>query len=138
MDKIKTVKIKNPDGSISKETYTISIDAKNVDMEDGNNLQDTLDNIQESIPEAVSQLENDSHFLIEEDFTMIKNETVQNNSKIEDATGYGRVNKIIGHSLQEERVPSPSNPNPIQRVSGDVNIEISDYSTSIRQNFVLS
>ena len=32
MDKIKTVKIKNEDGSISEETYTISVDALNVDM----------------------------------------------------------------------------------------------------------
>ena len=36
MDKIKTVKIKNPDGSVSEETYTISVDAKNVDMENHN------------------------------------------------------------------------------------------------------
>ena len=45
MDKIKTVKIKNPDGSVSEETYTISIDAKNVDMKNGKDLQDTIGNI---------------------------------------------------------------------------------------------
>ena len=45
MDKIKTVKIKNPDGSVSEETYTISVDAKNVDMKNGKDLQDTIGDI---------------------------------------------------------------------------------------------
>ena len=45
MDKIKTVKIKNEDGSISEESYTISVDAKNVDMDNGKDLQDTIGNI---------------------------------------------------------------------------------------------
>lgn len=45
MDKIKTVKIKNPDGSVSEETYTISVDAKNVDMQNGKDLQDTIGDI---------------------------------------------------------------------------------------------
>ena len=45
MDKIKTVKIKNPDGSVSEETYTISVDAKDVDMANGKDLQDTIGDI---------------------------------------------------------------------------------------------
>lgn len=45
MDKIKTVKIKNEDGSISKESYSISVDAKNVDIDNGINLQDTIGTI---------------------------------------------------------------------------------------------
>ena len=45
MDKIKTVKIKNEDGSISEESYTISADARNVDMDNGKDLQDTIGNI---------------------------------------------------------------------------------------------
>ena len=45
MDKIKTVKIKNPDGSVSEETYTISVDARNVDMDNGKDLQDTIGTI---------------------------------------------------------------------------------------------
>ena len=45
MDKIKTVKIKNPDGSVSQETYTISADAKDVDMKNGKDLQDTIGDI---------------------------------------------------------------------------------------------
>ena len=45
MDKIKTVKIKNPDGSVSEETYTISVDAKDVDMKNGKELQETIGDI---------------------------------------------------------------------------------------------
>ena len=45
MDKIKTVKIKNEDGSVSEETYTISVDAKDVDMKNGKDLQETIGDI---------------------------------------------------------------------------------------------
>ena len=45
MDKIKTIKIKNPDGSVSEESYTISVDAKDVDMKNGKDLQDTIGTI---------------------------------------------------------------------------------------------
>ena len=45
MDKIKTVKIKNFDGSISEETYTFSIDAKDVNMVNGQDLQRVIGNI---------------------------------------------------------------------------------------------
>ena len=45
MNKIKTIKIKNEDGSISEESYTITVDAKDVDMKNGYDLQDTIGNI---------------------------------------------------------------------------------------------
>lgn len=45
MDKIKTVKIKNEDGTVSEESYSISVDAINVDMSNGRDLQDTVGNI---------------------------------------------------------------------------------------------
>lgn len=45
MDKIKTVKIKNPNDSVSEETYTIAVDAKDVDMANGKDLQDTIGDI---------------------------------------------------------------------------------------------
>lgn len=45
MDKIKTVKIKNPNGSVSEETYTIAVDARNVDMDNGKDLQETIGSI---------------------------------------------------------------------------------------------
>jgi hypothetical protein len=45
MNKIKTVKIKEEDGSISEKSYTIAADAINIDMSNGENLQDTVGNI---------------------------------------------------------------------------------------------
>ena len=65
MDKIKTVKIKNPDGSVSEETYTISVDAKDVDMKNGKDLQDTVGdinvdrdgNIAEQLKDIIERLE---------------------------------------------------------------------------------
>ena len=66
MDKIKTIKIKNPDGSVSEETYTISVDAKDVDMSNGKNVQDTIGNIDinkdgniaEQLKDIIKRLEN--------------------------------------------------------------------------------
>ena len=45
MDKIKALKVKEPDGSLSENTYFIGIDATNVDMTNGENVQDTIGNI---------------------------------------------------------------------------------------------
>lgn len=45
MNKVKTIKVKNEDGSISEESYTITVDAKDVDMKNGYDLQDTIGNI---------------------------------------------------------------------------------------------
>lgn len=55
MDKIKTVKIKNEDGSVSEETYTISVDARNVDMDNGKDLQDTIGTINVDIDGNISR-----------------------------------------------------------------------------------
>lgn len=45
MNKIKTVKIRNEDGSISEESYTIAADAINIDMNNNKNVQETIGNI---------------------------------------------------------------------------------------------
>jgi uncharacterized protein YecA (UPF0149 family) len=45
MNKIKTIKIKNEDGSVSEESYSITTDALNIDMSNGYNLQETIGNI---------------------------------------------------------------------------------------------
>ena len=59
MDKIKTVKIKNSDGSVSEETYTISVDARNVDMDNGKELQETIGTIDiDTDGNIAEQLEN--------------------------------------------------------------------------------
>lgn len=59
MDKIKTVKIKNEDGTVSEESYSISVDATNVDMSNGKDLQDTVGNIDiDEDGNIASQLDN--------------------------------------------------------------------------------
>ena len=45
MNKIKTIKIKNEDGSINEESYTIAVDSINVDMKNGKDLQDTVGDV---------------------------------------------------------------------------------------------
>lgn len=45
MNKVKTIKIKNEDGSISEESYTIAVDALNIDMANGKNVQETIGTI---------------------------------------------------------------------------------------------
>lgn len=55
MDKIKTVKIKNEDGSISEETYTISVDSRNVDMDNGKDLQETIGTVNVDIDGDVAE-----------------------------------------------------------------------------------
>lgn len=45
MNKVKTIKIKNEDGSISEESYSIAADAVNVDMVNGKNVQETIGTI---------------------------------------------------------------------------------------------
>ena len=42
MDKIKTVKIKNEDGTVNTESYYISADARNIDMANGYDVQETI------------------------------------------------------------------------------------------------
>ena len=45
MNKVKTIKIKNEDGSISEESYAIAADALNIDMVNGKNVQETIGTI---------------------------------------------------------------------------------------------
>ena len=45
MYKIKTVKIKDEDSSVSKKAYNIFADVKNIDMTNGYNIQNTIGTI---------------------------------------------------------------------------------------------
>ena len=45
MNKVKTIKVKNEDGSISEESYSIAADALNIDMVNGKNVQETIGTI---------------------------------------------------------------------------------------------
>ena len=69
MNKIKTVKIKNEDGSVSKESYHISADARNIDMTNGYNVQETIRTIDVdedgSIAEQLEEIKQTLQELIE-------------------------------------------------------------------------
>lgn len=45
MNKIKTFKIKNEDGSLSDESYSLAVDARNVEMSNGSSAQDIIGDI---------------------------------------------------------------------------------------------
>lgn len=45
MNKVKTIKIKNEDGSISEESYALAANALNIDMANGKNVQETIGTI---------------------------------------------------------------------------------------------
>lgn len=45
MNKVKTIKVKNEDGSVSEESYAIAADALNIDMVNGKNVQETIGTI---------------------------------------------------------------------------------------------
>jgi len=69
MNKIKTVKIKNEDGSISIESYNISADARNIDMTNGYDVQEIIGtiNVDEdgSIAEQLGKIKQTLQELIE-------------------------------------------------------------------------
>ena len=79
MDKIKTIKIKNIDGSISQETYTIAVDAKNVDMTNGKDVQETIGDIDidndGSINQQLNNLKNNKINITDIEDNLISNET---------------------------------------------------------------
>ena len=47
MDKIKTIKVREQDGSLSTESYYLSTDAQNIDTRNGKNVQEVLDFLDE-------------------------------------------------------------------------------------------
>ena len=89
MDKIKTVKIKNEDGSISQESYNISVDAKNVDMLNGKELQETIGNIDidndGNISEQLKRLKNKDTDIDNEFNKVCYKEDIVNNLNSEDS-----------------------------------------------------
>ena len=149
MDKIKTVKIKKPDGSVSEETYTIAVDAKNVDMDNGKDVQDAIGTIDvdnegsistqlkniktilplkansSEIPKKVSELENDNKYLIENNLEkMNENFYVESTPiSINNATGYSKVDSIYG-KINQSSIPTPTSPETINTVTGDIYVEI--------------
>lgn len=89
------------------------------------------------IPTKISDLQNDSDFLSENNLQMVNIADVQNGSQITDATGYASLNKIYGDTLQNG-IPTPDNPIDIEVVTGDIDITISNSDNSISKTFELS
>lgn len=89
------------------------------------------------IPTKISDLQNDSDFLSENNLQMVNISNIQNGSQITDATGYGRLNKIYGDT-EQNGTPTPSNPIDVDVVTGDVNISISNNDGTLVQNYLLS
>lgn len=102
MNKIKTVKIKNQDGSVSEETYTISVDAKDVDMKNGKNLQDAIGDINVdrdgNISEQLKNLNNNKIDYID----IIDNLESDNKNEVLSA----RQGKILNELVEEAKYNS--------------------------------
>lgn len=71
------------------------------------------------IPSDISSFTNDSGYLVEDNLQMVDNSVIENGSQITDGTGYGRLNKIYGNTLQNG-TPTSDNPVDIDVVTGDV------------------
>lgn len=107
MDKIKTVKIKNLDGSISENSYTICTDAQYVDMKNGYNVQNSIGDINVDADGNVSnQLKNKINIS-----DIIDNLDSNNNNKVLSA----RQGKILNDSIEKK----PFYYNNIQEMKND-------------------
>jgi hypothetical protein len=53
MDKLKYIRVQLEDGSYSKDV-PIAPDAKNVELEDGRNLQEALDNFENQVKDQIN------------------------------------------------------------------------------------
>lgn len=89
------------------------------------------------IPTKISDLQNDSDFLSENNLQMVNTTNIQNGTQLTDATGYARLNKIYGDTSQNG-TPTPDNPIDINVVTGDVDITVSNSDNSISQPFQIS
>lgn len=89
------------------------------------------------IPTKISDLQNDSDFLSENNLQMVNVSNVQNGSQITDATGYCRLNKIYGNTSQTG-TPTPSNIVNVDVVTGYVEISIANSDNTLTKNYLLS
>lgn len=86
------------------------------------------------IPTKISDLQNDSDFLSENNLQMVNTTDIQNGSQLTDATGYSRLNKIYGDTSQTG-TPTPDNPANIDVVTGTINIDIIDKNLFDKNNY---
>lgn len=87
------------------------------------------------IPTKISDLQNDSDFLSENNLQMVNTTDIENDSQLTDTTGYCRINKIYGDSLQNG-TPTPDNPSDIDVVTGDIELIIKDSSNNQRTTII--
>ena len=89
------------------------------------------------IPTKISDLQNDSDFLSENNLQMVNTVNVQNGSQITDATGYGSLNKIYGDT-EQNGTPTPNNLVNVENVTDELSIAVSNSDDSLSQVYNLS
>ena len=130
MDKIKTVKIKNEDGSISEETYNISVDAKNVDMANNKNLQETIGTINIDTDGNIAyQLENLKNNKVD------KTDIIDNlNSTENDKVLSANQGKVLGDAitiLNEDVNKKPYYYNNVANMKADTKLKAGDMTVTL-------
>lgn len=83
------------------------------------------------IPTKISDLQNDSDFLSENNLQMVNVADIENRTQLTDATGYSRLNKVYGDTSQTG-TPTPENPVDVNTVTGNINIKVKDINTNQR------
>ncbi len=89
------------------------------------------------IPTKISDLQNDSDFLSENNLQMVNTANIENGTQLTDATGYARLNKIYGNTVQNG-TPTPVTPINVNIVSGDIDVSISNSDQTLQENYVFS
>lgn len=91
MNKIKTIKIKNEDGSISEESYAIAADALNIDMVNGKNVQETI---------GTTDVDKDGDIATQLKNTISKNDIIDNlNSSDANKALSAKQGKVLGDAV---------------------------------------
>lgn len=116
---------------IVSDTASNVIEEITPDLEEALNAKANINDI----PTKISDLQNDSDFLSENNLQMVKSLDIQNGSQITDATGYSRINKIYG-DLEQDGIPTPTTPIETETVIGDIELIIKDSNNNQRINTI--
>lgn len=126
MNKIKTVKIKEEDGSISEESYTIAADAINIDMQNGKDLQETVGNI---------DVDNDGDIAIQLKNKINKNDIIDNlNSTDSNKVLSANQGKIIGDNITILNTSNSKKPyyyNSVADMKADTKLKAGDMAITL-------
>lgn len=123
MNKIKTIKIKNEDDTLSEETYTIAADAVNIDMKNKSNLQETIGNIQPKTDGSIEQQLKEK----------IDKKNIVNDLNTSDINKVLSANqgKILGESIGKK----PYYYNTIQDMRNDAKLKSGDMAITLGYYF---